>query len=170
MERGHSTCSYRVLQPVESLQHRSGVLNMECNHPPGEHAMCRSKHRLDASAPGCLARIAPPPAGIALADDLIRHLATGKWHLIDGPSFVVWRWRYQSHFPKGHAPNRLNPRDIRGRISPLRDTAMQSLLWPGDPRLLFTSNFGVAAIMSARWAPCLLLCRGLLSRRSWHFP
>jgi hypothetical protein len=29
-----------------------------------------------------------------------RHLATGKWHLIDGPSFVVWRWRYQAILQK----------------------------------------------------------------------
>jgi hypothetical protein len=29
-----------------------------------------------------------------------RHLATGEWHLIDGPSFVVWRWRYQAILQK----------------------------------------------------------------------
>jgi hypothetical protein len=29
-----------------------------------------------------------------------RHLATGEWHLIDGPAFVVWRWRYQAMLQK----------------------------------------------------------------------
>jgi len=58
--------------------------------------MCRRKH--DAMHPRQV--VCADRSLESLWQTIKRHLATGKWHLIDGPSFVVWRWRYQAILQK----------------------------------------------------------------------
>jgi hypothetical protein len=58
--------------------------------------MCRSKH--DSMHPRQV--VCADRSLESLWQTIKRHLATGKWHLIDGPSFVVWRWRYQAILQK----------------------------------------------------------------------